>query len=239
MQSILIYWYQFGNKALKVLIISLVTVLSKAQSVSPSVISTGGAIATASVGSLEWALGEVTIETYSNTNGYLTQGFYQNFNFSATNSLSHSVIGSYGGYSSVAAGSIDWTLGEIMIEIYQNSIGLLTQGFHQSILGTGARNSNLARLNNSEEIEFKENEIRFSIYPNPVWDLLNFTSSENGDFVFELFNLQGQKVLSQSKNIVAGSVYQMDFNSLRVAVYLLRVSNNSTGKFTQFKIEKL
>ena len=46
-------------------------------SYSQQVIATDGNYVAASQGSLSWTLGEVITETFSNTNGFLTQGFQQ------------------------------------------------------------------------------------------------------------------------------------------------------------------
>jgi gliding motility-associated-like protein len=41
------------------------------------VISSAGTFATSNYGSMAWTIGEVTIDTYSNSNHFLTQGFHQ------------------------------------------------------------------------------------------------------------------------------------------------------------------
>ena len=71
---------------IKLLVNSLTIVLlfsfqnqTSAQSITPDVISNGGEVwINTDVGSLSWTLGEMMVETYSNDENVLTQGFQQN-----------------------------------------------------------------------------------------------------------------------------------------------------------------
>lgn len=55
----------------------LCTSSSFAQSLTPKIESAAGGFFVANQGSLAWTLGEVMVETYKQSNGYLTQGFHQ------------------------------------------------------------------------------------------------------------------------------------------------------------------
>lgn len=140
-------------------------------------------------------------------------------------SLASSVIGSTGGQFASANGFLDWTLGEIMTETYQQSNHFFTQGFQQpaTIRVTGI-----------------EEEERLWVYPNPTTDLLQVKTVENGDYVFELFNLQGQRIAEQKATAISGThLHKIDLTNFGVAVYLLRIANTTTGKNDIHKIEKL
>lgn len=144
-------------------------------------------------------------------------------------SLAPEVIGSAGDVFSASNGSLEWTIGEIMTETYQQSNGYLTQGFHQT--GQGFVGIN--------EINVADN---FSIYPNPVKDLLHlsFDSKEKGNYVIELFDMQGKKLLSQQ--ITAGKGLQsteLNMQDIGSGVYLLNVYNTHTSTRNAFKINKL
>jgi hypothetical protein len=142
-------------------------------------------------------------------------------------SLSSSVIGSAGEQAFSASGALEWTLGEIMTETYQESNGYFTQGFQQPAT---------IKVTSLEEAEEKN----LWVYPNPTQGVLNIKTTENGDYLFELFDMQGQKVVSKNSVGVAGTrLHQIDLQEFRVAIYLLRVANSTNGKNTYHKIEKL
>lgn len=143
-----------------------------------------------------------------------------------TQSLPSFVVGSSGDYFASSSGSLSWTLGEIMNETYQQSSGFLTQGFHQP------EKSSITGL---DEIVEKN----LVVYPNPVREFLNLKTTESGDYIFELFDMQGQRIIEQNaKGVIGDHIHQMDLQEFRVALYLLRITNTRTGKNSSHKIEK-
>ena len=142
-------------------------------------------------------------------------------------SLLSSVVGSAGDQFASASGSLEWTLGEIMTETYQQSNGYFTQGFQQPAT---------IKITSLDEEEDKN----VVVYPNPTRDILNVKTLESGDYLIEMFDMQGQKLLNLSPTVNAGMhIHQINLQGFRVAVYLLRISNTTTGKTTQHKIEIL
>jgi len=141
-------------------------------------------------------------------------------------SLSSSVIGSAGENFNAPIGSLEWTLGEIMTETYKESMGYLTQGFHQpaTIKITG--------------LEDAEEENVF-VYPNPAREVLYLKTIENGDYQFELFDLQGQKLISKKTSSFGTQIHTMEVQQFSAAIYLLRIANTTNGKTAYHKIEKL
>lgn len=156
-----------------------------------------------------------------------TTVFLSLYSFGAfAQSLPSQVIGTSGDNFIMANGSLEWTLGEIMIETYTRPVGFLTQGFQQP--------SNVTVTNIEKDIE---NGI--AVYPNPVREVLNIKTSEVGTYVIELFNLQGQRVVNENISIHStGYVQEVDMQPFGVAMYLLRVTNISSGKIRIQKIEK-
>lgn len=146
--------------------------------------------------------------------------------YSKAQSLSSSVIGSTGEQFSSSSGSLEWTLGEIMTETYQQGKGFFTQGFHQPAT---------IKVTSVEEVE----EQNLWVYPNPTREALNIKISERGDYLLEFFNLQGQKLINRNFTVESETYIQrVDLQEYAVAVYLLRISNTITGKNTYHKIEK-
>ncbi|HNS18340.1 MAG TPA: T9SS type A sorting domain-containing protein [Bacteroidales bacterium] len=64
---------------LPLLLITGTILFSKGQSLIPDVVASAGDIFTGKHSSLEWTLGEVTIETISSETSLLTQGFHQSY----------------------------------------------------------------------------------------------------------------------------------------------------------------
>jgi hypothetical protein len=72
------FFPQINNRAmLRYCLLFLGAIIYYGTSYSQQVIATDGNYVAASQGSLSWTLGEVITETFSNTNGFLTQGFQQ------------------------------------------------------------------------------------------------------------------------------------------------------------------
>ena len=156
----------------------------------------------------------------------LTLCFFLTF-LSKAQSLSSSVIGSTGEQFASASGFLDWTLGEIMTETYQQGNFYLSQGFHQPAT---------IRITSLEEAE----EATLWVYPNPTQGVLSVKTTESGDYLFELFDMQGQRVANKnSSGVIGTSIHQIDLQEFRVDMYLLRIANTTNGKNTYHKIEKL
>jgi hypothetical protein len=66
------------------------------------------------------------------------------------------------------------------------------------------------------------------VYPNPAQNVLELSSGQNGDLVWEAYNMQGQKVASRS---FIGKA-TVDISSLSAGVYIYRISGND-GKLVQ------
>lgn len=140
-------------------------------------------------------------------------------------SLPAQVISTSGDNFMKSNGSLEWTLGEIMIETYTRPVGFLTQGFQQP--------SNVTIT----DIETVEKGI--AVYPNPVRDVLYVKITETGNYTLELFNLQGQKVVNEQVAVhTTDYIREVDVQELSIALYLLRITNNSSGKIRIQKIEK-
>ena len=141
-------------------------------------------------------------------------------------SLPAQVISTSGDNFMMTNGSLEWTLGEIMIESYSRPVGFLTQGFQQP--------SKVTITNIERDIE---NGI--AVYPNPVREVLFVKITEAGTYTIELFNLLGQRVVNENSIVQSTShTQEVAVQALSAAMYLLRVTNISSGKNSIQKIEK-
>ncbi len=64
-----------------------------------------------------------------------------------------------------------------------------------------------------------------SIYPNPIDDLCYINLKDHGKSTIEIYNLNGQLVLSEDKN---GRHVSINLDQLHSGIYLLRMINNNT-----------
>jgi hypothetical protein len=142
-----------------------------------------------------------------------------------THGQDHSVLGSNGGFFFSSNGSLEWTLGELSTETYSKSIGILTQGFHQS------------KLDQVTGLEETDNYI--FVYPNPVQKSLNLKITESGSYGVELFTLMGQRVTNENfTSSDAVQIHTIEVFNLNAAIYFLYIKNSATGKKHFFKIVK-
>jgi hypothetical protein len=65
------------KKILIIIPFAFVMALAKAQTLSATVVSSAAGESISESGALEWTLGEIMVETFEHTQGYLTQGFHQ------------------------------------------------------------------------------------------------------------------------------------------------------------------
>lgn len=138
--------------------------------------------------------------------------------------LSSSVVATSGDQFAKSSGSLDWTLGEIMTETYQKTAGYFTQGFQQPAV---------IKVTGIDELK----EENLFVYPNPAREVLYVKTSEKGDYQFELFNLQGQRLVNRNASVSGTQIQEIDLRGFSSAIYLLRIFNTSTGTHSHHKIE--
>ena len=139
---------------------------------------------------------------------------------SIANLQAQSVLSSGGRTFASSEGTMDWTLGEVITETYQQDPGYLTQGFHQT---------------------FSDSDMgpNIEVYPNPTPDFLNVYHPLKGNYIIEVFNTIGKKVTnivySTNQN---SSVQEIDLRNYSSTLYLLFIRNIESGKKSTFKIIK-
>ena len=139
------------------------------------------------------------------------------------NYISQTVIGTQGNSSSNSAGSLDYTIGEVVITFGSDSLTHLTQGFHQPVF----------EITTVETIEV---DFDVAIYPNPAIDQVNlrFKEINQGD-QFYLFDASGKLLLK--KVIVAHQMY-IPFRNYATGVYFLSFKSSKNNLFKTYKIQK-
>ena len=130
------------------------------------------------------------------------------------------VIGSAGNYRKTGNVSLEWTMGEWMVETIGNPNHKITQGFHQTNLTVvSTSNPTLSGL---------------SVYPNPFSASLKIDNRTEGSIRIHLMDLMGQCI--ESKTMPTGS-HDLDFQTLPDGLYLLEATSGNARQ--TLTIEKI
>ena len=129
-------------------------------------------------------------------------------------SLTPTVISSFGGYFSNTSGSLSATVAEMtMVESFNSAGIFLTQGFQQPEEWYASVN------------EEPQSDGTISIYPNPSNGKFSITinSPENGSAQIYLYDMLGQKTLSMQMNIATGlNNENIDIQRYAMGIYFLK-----------------
>ena len=131
------------------------------------------------------------------------------------------VVSTQGDSYSNASGSIDFTLGEVIIDTGTDGTNDITQGFHQT-------NWNFVGLE-----DFAPN-YEAIIYPNPTSDVLNIRTSTFENVTYTLYDAQGKLVM---QNILSSEQTPIQVSQLAPGSYSLTL-NNQTQNLKTFKLVK-
>ena len=126
----------------------------------------------------------------------------------ATTISAQEVVSTQGDSYSNANGSIDFTVGEAIINTGTDGTNDLTQGFHQT-------NWNFLG------VEDNAPNYEASIFPNPTSDVLNIKTSSFENVTYTLFDAQGKLVL---QSILAAEVTPIQVSHLAPGAYSLQLT---------------
>ena len=141
--------------------------------------------------------------------------------FAAFSASAQEVISSQGETYSNTNGSIDFTVGEVVINTGSNGTNDLTQGFHQT-------NWNFLGVE-----DFAPN-YEAIIYPNPTEDVLNIRTSTFENVMYTLYDAQGKLVL---QNILSAEQTPIQVSQLAPGSYSLELifENSYNGPLSSSK----
>ena len=141
-----------------------------------------------------------------------------------TNNLvnAQEVVSTQGDSYSNANGSIDFTIGEVIIDTGTDGTNDLTQGFHQS---------------NWSLVGVVDHDLSFEaiVFPNPTEDILNIKTQAFDNVMYSLYDAQGKLVI-QNKLSAAQTLIQV--SHLAAGSYSL-ILNNKTQKLKTFNLIKI
>ena len=127
--------------------------------------------------------------------------------FAAYTATAQEVVSSQGETFSNTTGSIDFTVGEVVINTGTNGTNDLTQGFHQT-------NWNLVGVE-----DFAPN-YEATIFPNPTQDVLNIKTNTFENVNYTLYDAQGKLVM---QNILSAEQTPIQVSQLAPGAYSLEL----------------
>ena len=144
------------------------------------------------------------------------------FSFFASLTVSaQEVVATQGDSYSNASGSIDFTIGEVIIDTGTDGTNDITQGFHQT-------NWNFVGL------EDHSPNYEATIFPNPTSEVLNIRTSAFENVTYTLYDAQGKLVM---QNILSAEQTPIQVSQLAPGSYSLTL-NNQTQNLKTFKLIK-
>lgn len=144
--------------------------------------------------------------------------------FTAVTVTAQEVVSTQGDSYVTSIGSIDFTLGEVIINTGTDGSHDLTQGFHQT-------NWNLLG------VEDFAPDYEASIFPNPTSDVLNIKTSSFENVTYTLYDAQGKLVL---QSILAAELTPIQVSHLAPGSYSLELifENSNDGALSLSKRSK-
>lgn len=126
------------------------------------------------------------------------------------------VIGSLGGSFTNANIDVNFTAGEAVIQTLSSAQVIITQGFHQPEMADSTNSLN--------EINTKGT---IALYPNPTNAILNVRLEDFGQLAgeaeLEIYNLNGQRVYSETIYSIGNGSIQLNVQGLESGHYQLRI----------------
>lgn len=142
----------------------------------------------------------------------------------AFSSYAQEIVATSGQSATTSGYTVDWTIGETVIETLSSGSSILTQGFHQSKLAVTAV-SDLLYPN-----------FELNVFPNPTQDFIQIRFNELPNHSeFSLFDLTGK--LLQNENISSEET-QLDLNAYPNGIYVLKIYSGNLNVVQEFKIIK-
>lgn len=132
------------------------------------------------------------------------------------------VISTQGDSYTNGGNTIDYTIGEPVIETVSDGTNDLTQGFHQTLLTIVG-------------VEDLEVDFMVSIFPNPTAELVNLKIENFSGMTIRLFDLLGKELQNKTLSKINSQISVTDYPK---GTYLLTIINEEQKKIKTYKIIK-
>lgn len=146
--------------------------------------------------------------------------------FGMAQSITPEVIASAGEHYDNGSVQLSWTLGEVMIDTYDNGNNIVTQGFHQTQLTVTS-------------IERELVDIEMNVYPNPTSEFLNIELGRNDkDIDLQLYDMSGKLIHKDVINAY-DTKYVLPMQSVATGKYLVQMQSEDGKVNTTHQVVKL
>ncbi|MFM1876289.1 MAG: hypothetical protein RL266_2026 [Bacteroidota bacterium] len=146
--------------------------------------------------------------------------------FGIAQSISPEVIASAGEHFDNGTVQLSWTLGEVMVDTYDNGTNILTQGFHQTDLTVTSIEETLA-------------DIRMNLYPNPTSEYLNIELGNNEQNInLQLYDMNGKLIHKDVINAY-DTKYVLPMHSVATGKYLIQMQSEDGKMNTTHQVVKV
>jgi hypothetical protein len=143
-------------------------------------------------------------------------------------SITQEVIANGGGFQKQINGSLQYTVGEPIIETTKNISNILTQGFQQG-------NYNIVGIK-----ENNPDQINCQVYPNPSPNLINLKiedSNISNQYKLIIMDVLGKEIKSIYLN--DDKIIQYDLSNLAASTYFINITGTNNPFSKTLKIEKI
>lgn len=140
-------------------------------------------------------------------------------------SIAPEVIASGGNSDHV---QLNWTIGEVVINTYDNGTNIITQGFHQTLLVLPPDPVSVSETSGTD----------IRVYPNPTSERIIIALAENElGLQAELYDMNGQLITKET--IGRGQLKkELNMGTLAAATYLLHLRSQQNNFSINYKIQK-
>jgi hypothetical protein len=144
--------------------------------------------------------------------------------------LSPEVLSVGGGIAKSASLSLEWTLGESVVETHYATDRLYTQGFHQPTLYVTEQVADLTGT---------DGKLQFIVAPNPVTSHLTVTVSSAQETPLQLWltDMAGHQYPLPNLPATVEST-QVDMTRFPAGTYLLHISRDTGARLKSYKVLK-
>lgn len=140
----------------------------------------------------------------------------------STTCMGQTVVSSQGDSYETTAGSVSFTIGEVVINTETDGTTDLTQGFHQT-------NWNFLGLDDHAS------DYEASIFPNPSTDALNIKVSDYENITYSMYDAAGRLVRSGELSSV---LTEVNVQNLETGSYQLQLVDEKNNTLKNFKLLK-
>jgi disulfide oxidoreductase YuzD len=137
-------------------------------------------------------------------------------------SIDVDVVASSGGKFNTENVNLSFTIGETMVETYQQADLMLTQGFHQSTF-------TFTELTNVDN-----RALEVSLFPNPATDYVNIKCEEHG-YMYRFIDMDGKVIFD---GYLKNDITKLSLDNVCEAQFLLEVYSTRDKYKKTFKVLK-